>query len=102
MKCRDVTLDALDGVYRVATKYWRPFMNQTSSAHNSLGESAYMRTLRSIAVFVLAMVSLARIAGAQVSAKDPSARLGAVLPADDDERALSRIADARSRQLTGD
>lgn len=37
MKCRDVTLDALDGVYRVATKYWRPFMSQTSSAHNSLG-----------------------------------------------------------------
>ena len=102
MKCKDVTLGALDGVYRVATKYWRPFMSQTSSAKNSLGESAYMRTLRSIALFVLAMVSLARIDGAQVPAKDPSARLREVLPADVADRVLARIADARSHQLPAD
>src|SRR2546427_4925036 len=58
-----------------------------------------MRTLRSIALFVLAMVSLARIAGAQVPAKDPSARLREVLPADVAQRVLARIAAARARQL---
>jgi len=61
-----------------------------------------MRTLRSIALFVLAMVSLAQIAGAQVPAKDPSARLREVLPADVAERVLARIADARSHQLPAD
>lgn len=61
-----------------------------------------MRTLRSIALLVLAMVSLARIAGAQVPAKDPSARLREVLPADVAERVLARIADARSHQLPAD
>ena len=57
-----------------------------------------MRTIRSIALFVLA-VSLARIVDAQVPAKDPSARLKEVLPADVAERVLARIAEARAHQL---
>src|SRR6266568_8074907 len=74
-------------------------MTHKTSANNSLGESGYMRTLRFIALLVVAMLSLPPIIGAQVPAKDPSARLREVLPADVAERVLARIADARAHQL---
>ncbi len=74
-------------------------MTHKTSANNSLGESGYMRTLRFIALLVVAMLSLPPILGAQVPAKDPSARLREVLPADVAERVLARIADARAHQL---
>lgn len=61
-----------------------------------------MRTLRSIALSISAMITLARIAAAQVPAKDPSARLREVLPPAVADRVLARIADARAHQLPAD
>jgi hypothetical protein len=62
-----------------------------------LREMTYMIKLRpSALVFTLAIASFAH---AQVPAKDPSTRLREVLPADVAQRVLSRIADARARQL---
>lgn len=58
--------------------------------------------LRSAAILALTVVALAMPAaeaGAQVPARDPSARLRAVLPADVAARVLARIADARSQEL---
>jgi len=49
--------------------------------------------------FVLATLCLAAGSSAQTPAKDPSARLREVLPADVAARVLARIADARARQL---
>jgi hypothetical protein len=48
---------------------------------------------------LLAIVALTQTAFAQVPAKDPSARLREVLPADVAQRVLARIAEARARQL---
>src|SRR6266704_360431 len=58
-----------------------------------------MRHVRSFAVVLLAIVLTAHGSIAQVPAKDPSARLREVLPADVAQRVLSRIAEARARQL---
>jgi len=49
-----------------------------------------------------ALVSFAVVAHGQVPAKDASARLREVLPADVATRVLARIAEARSHQLPGD
>src|SRR6266550_9409926 len=59
----------------------------------------YMNNVRSFALLLLATVMLARGSSAQTPAKDPSARLREVLPADVAARVLTRIADARARQL---
>ena len=52
-----------------------------------------------LALQLLAIASFAQGTSAQVPAKDPSARLREVLPADVAERVLARIADARAHQL---
>jgi len=63
------------------------------------GDDTYMRRIRSFAVVLLAIVITAHGSIAQVPAKDPSARLREVLPADVAQRVLARIAAARARQL---
>lgn len=55
--------------------------------------------IRSFALLLLTTVLVAQGSSAQVPARDPSARLREVLPADVAERVLARIADARARQL---
>jgi hypothetical protein len=56
------------------------------------------KTLR-FALSLLAMFLVAQGSIAQTPARDPSARLREVLPADVAQRVLARIADARARQL---
>jgi hypothetical protein len=58
-----------------------------------------MSCIRRLTVFVGATVLIAAGSSAQTPAKDPSARLREVLPADVAARVLARIADARARQL---
>jgi hypothetical protein len=58
-----------------------------------------MNQIRSLSVLVLAVAFSAQNSIAQTPAKDPSARLREVLPADVAQRVLARIADARARQL---
>jgi len=58
-----------------------------------------MNQIRSFAVMVLAIAFSAQGSIAQTPARDPSARLREVLPADVAQRVLARIADARARQL---
>lgn len=58
--------------------------------------------MNNMRVFVLALVAMMSVAGvstAQTPARDPSARLREVLPADVAQRVLARIADARAHQL---
>lgn len=57
-----------------------------------------MRSIRLLAVVSMS-VSLSAVALAQAPAKDPSARLRQVLPADVATRVLDRIAAARAREL---
>jgi hypothetical protein len=54
---------------------------------------------RMFAVILSTTLLIARASAAQAPAKDPSARLREVLPADVAQRVLARIADARARQL---
>jgi hypothetical protein len=63
------------------------------------GDDTYMTQIRSFAVLVLAIALSAQGSIAQTPARDPSARLREVLPADVAQRVLARIADARARQL---
>jgi hypothetical protein len=58
-----------------------------------------MNQIRSFAVLILAIALSAQDSVAQTPARDPSARLREVLPADVAQRVLARIADARARQL---
>jgi hypothetical protein len=58
-----------------------------------------MNNIRTFAALLLVTVLVVPAAGAQVPAKDPSARLREVLPADVATRVLARIADARAHQL---
>ena len=58
-----------------------------------------MNKMPVFAMTLVAMLSVARVSGAQSPAKDPSARLREVLPTDVAQRVLARIADARARQL---
>jgi len=58
-----------------------------------------MNQIRSFAVLILAIALNAQGSIAQTPARDPSARLREVLPADVAQRVLARIADARARQL---
>jgi hypothetical protein len=58
-----------------------------------------MTQIRSFAVLVLAIALNAQGSIAQTPARDPSARLREVLPADVAQRVLARIAEARARQL---
>lgn len=58
-----------------------------------------MSNIRSFALLFLATVLVAQGSSAQVPARDPSARLREVLPADVAQRVLARIADARAREL---
>jgi hypothetical protein len=58
-----------------------------------------MNNLRTFALLVVATMLVATRSSAQTPAKDPSARLRDVLPADVAQRVLARIADARARQL---
>jgi hypothetical protein len=58
-----------------------------------------MNQIRSFAVLVLAIALNAQSSIAQTPARDPSARLREVLPADVAQRVLARIAEARARQL---
>jgi hypothetical protein len=74
-------------------------MINTSLKLSSLREIEYMNGVRRIALQLLVAVSLAQSVSAQVPAKDPSARLREVLPADVATRVLARIADARAHQL---
>jgi hypothetical protein len=58
-----------------------------------------MTRIRSVALLFLAVFMVAQGSSAQTPARDPSARLREVLPADVAQRVLARIADARARQL---
>ena len=58
-----------------------------------------MNYIRSFAGLVLAIALIAQSSIAQTPARDPSARLREVLPADVAQRVLARIAQARERQL---
>src|SRR5712691_1200656 len=58
-----------------------------------------MNQIKSLAVLVLAVALSAQGSIAQTLARDPSARLREVLPADVAQRVLARIAEARARQL---
>ena len=58
-----------------------------------------MNHIRSFAVLILATALSAQGSIAQTPARDPSARLREVLPADVAQRVLARIAEARARQL---
>ena len=58
-----------------------------------------MNQIRSFAMLILAIAFSAQNSIAQTPARDPSARLREVLPADVAQRVLARIADARARQL---
>jgi len=58
-----------------------------------------MKSIRNFALLMLAIALSAQSSLAQVPARDPSARLRQVLPADVAQRVLARIADARSHQL---
>ena len=58
-----------------------------------------MNHIRSFAALVLAIALSGQSSVAQTPAKDPSARLREVLPADVAQRVLARIAQARERQL---
>jgi hypothetical protein len=58
-----------------------------------------MTSIRNFAALILALVLSAQSSLAQTPAKDPSARLREVLPADVAQRVLARIAAARARQL---
>jgi hypothetical protein len=59
----------------------------------------YMNNMRFFSLALVAMMSVAGVSIAQTPAKDPSARLREVLPADVAQRVLARIADARAHQL---
>jgi hypothetical protein len=63
------------------------------------GDDTYMSQIRSFATLILAIALSAQNSIAQTPARDPSARLREVLPADVAQRVLARIADARARQL---
>jgi hypothetical protein len=99
MKATDVTLGALKGVYLVAAKKTAATMTNASSKISSFREIDYMDGVRRFVLQLLAIVAVAHAAAAQVPAKDPSARLREVLPADVAARVVSRIAEARARQL---
>src|SRR6202140_1614121 len=58
-----------------------------------------MKQTKRLAVLVLSVALSAQGSIAQTPARDPSARLREVLPADVAQRVLARIADARARQL---
>jgi hypothetical protein len=58
-----------------------------------------MSIIRRLALLLLTTVLFAQGSNAQAPARDPSARLKEVLPADVAQRVLARIADARARQL---
>jgi hypothetical protein len=58
-----------------------------------------MNQIRSFAMLILAITLSAQGSIAQTPARDPSARLREVLPADVAQRVLARIAEARARQL---
>jgi hypothetical protein len=58
-----------------------------------------MNQIRSFAMLILAIALNAQGSIAQTPARDPSARLREVLPADVAQRVLARIAEARARQL---
>jgi hypothetical protein len=60
---------------------------------------SYMNKIRSFSLLMLTTVLVAQGSSAQVPARNPSARLREVLPADVAQRVLARIADARARQL---
>ena len=58
-----------------------------------------MNRIRSFTALVLGIALSAQGSIAQTPARDPSARLKEVLPADVAQRVLARIAEARARQL---
>jgi len=58
-----------------------------------------MKYLRSFTSLALALVLAAQTSVAQTPARDPSARLKEVLPADVAQRVLAKIAEARAQQL---
>src|SRR6266513_3058517 len=58
-----------------------------------------MTLIRKLALSLVATVLVAQASIAQTPARDPSARLKEVLPADVAQRVLARIAEARAHQL---
>src|SRR5215210_3908661 len=70
-----------------------------ATANHSLVEMTYMNNVRALVLLSLATALVVQPASAQVPARDPSTRLREVLPADVAQRVLSRIEDARARQL---
>lgn len=58
-----------------------------------------MNKIRVFALTLVAIASIARVSIGQAPARDASARLREVLPADVAQRVLARIADARAHQL---
>ena len=77
-------------------------MTTTASVNCSRVEIGHTTRIRRFVLQLVAIASLAQTAFAQIPAKDPSARLREVLPADVAQRVLARIADARAHQLPAD
>jgi hypothetical protein len=74
-------------------------MTNTSSKTRAFLRSDCLNGVRQLAVQLFVALAFAQSAVAQAPARDPSARLKEVLPADVAARVLARIADARARRL---
>ena len=103
MNSESVTWTAPLGVYQVAAEKPASLMTSKASVNSSSpAENVYTTSVRRFVLQLLAIVSIAQTAAAQVPAKDPSVRLREVLPADVAQRVLARIEDARVHQLPAD
>jgi hypothetical protein len=96
-----VTLFGILRVFQVSAREFRRVMSNvtTVSQNHSLVGMTYMNHIRSFALLLLTTALVVQPLSAQTPAKDPSARLREVLPADVAQRVLARIADARAHQL---
>jgi hypothetical protein len=96
-----VTLLGILRVFQVSAREFRRAMSNvtTVSQNHSLVEMTYMNHIRTFVLLLLTTALVVQPLSAQTPAKDPSARLREVLPADVAQRVLARIADARAHQL---
>jgi hypothetical protein len=96
-----VTLFGILRVFQVSAPEFRRVMSNvtTVSQNHSLVGMTYMNHIRTFALLLLTTALVVQPLSAQTPAKDPSARLREVLPADVAQRVLARIADARAHQL---
>jgi hypothetical protein len=77
----------------------KPVTNAEAGLLQPMRKICAMQLTRLVAILVTALTWSASSLPAQTLARDPSARLREVLPADVAERVLARIAEARAREL---